>query len=71
MEIKNEKLYRLSEIADTDMFPFGYRYLLRLIHARKLKAVVIGNRKRQRGNRYFVRGEDLNNFYNKITNERN
>ena len=64
MESKENKLYRISEILEMEIFPFGYRTLLRKLQGGEIKCVKVGRTKR--GVRYFVRGADLNDYYNNL-----
>jgi len=61
----DDRLYNLKEILDLDVFPFHSRYtLIRYIKSKKIKGIRIG---KGAASRYYVKGSDLREFYNKIT----
>lgn len=62
---KQNKLYKISEVVEMEIFPFGYRTLLRKCQSGEIKAHVI-KRNNLTGDRYYIRGIDLNKYYNKL-----
>jgi len=64
--MNDNKLYKISEILEMGIFPLTYRTLLRKMQDGEIKTIKMGCNKKGTKPRYFVRGKDLNDYYNKL-----